>query len=445
MQRKRTTTLIAIVLGISIASPPTQAESIQRQVQKQIPEIISYLNEQGHKTVGVLKFRVKKPGQKSSDRVGAINSLMADRLEVGLILSNPFEKSLQLNIIRDASAQVSQSNAADHLGAEGRQALLQQEYQLAWGENAVKPDAFLTGIVQMHDDNQRVTVGILCFDRSGSGLTRIGQPFDADLDASSLGELGESFTLRGAFDGGTVKSTNDLTLTAVKIAAQVKSQSMPFPLDDSSAPVQLEIRYDDVKVPVEMRVGRAFVREPREGQKVAFILTRRSHVQGRVGVVLKVNGDNTLYRQTQRDLDCSKWILSPQHTTTTVSGYQLSSGERQDFKVLSDADSAARAMDYGRNTGQIQLTVFPERTSPPELVFDDDEEDLIAMLRGVQPDKAPKNLSALKQQIRLAGKDGPQTRGLIVDGKRSSNKVKTVTFQASETPAMAVTITYYSR
>ena len=144
-----------------------EAAGIHRQLQKHIPQIIQHLNENGHKTVGVLKFRVKKPGQKLSDSVGPLNSLMADRLEVGLILGNPFDESRQLRIIRDASSQAENIANASHVTEEGRAAFFGPEFELAWGNEKARADAFLTGVVLVHEDNATCDIGILCFDKSG--------------------------------------------------------------------------------------------------------------------------------------------------------------------------------------------------------------------------------------------------------------------------------------
>lgn len=448
-----TATILGLVASLTIASlglAQSTSPSIQQQLQKRLPQIIDYLNERNLKNVGVLKFRIKKPGEKTSSSVGPINSLLADRLEVGLILANPFDKDKQLNIIREASAQAQKIDAANHVTAEGRAALFGPKFDLSWGEEPVTADAFLTGVVQVHEDNQNVTVGVLCFDKSGGKLQRACDLFDARLDASSLTEMGESFTLRGAFDGGSAKLTFEADQQqkqqqVLQQAAQVKTKQISFPLVDASVPVRLEVTYDGQPVSIEMRDSRAFVREPQMGQKVEFAIVRTPVAQGHLGVVLKVNGENTLYRETKRDIDCNKWILSPQHTRTVIKGYQVrGTDETEQFSVLSQSESAKRAMNYGRQVGQIQLTVFKEQTGPkrqPTLI-DEDEEDLLAMLRGVQPAEIPKNLGALKHQIRLAGKTN-QTRGLIVQGQKKSNKIKTVKFTADPTPVMSATIAYY--
>lgn len=443
--------IVIMALFCCVFGHVSDAQTIAEGMQKQIPSIIQFLNENDLKNIGVLKFRVRKAGAKEvSDSVGPMNSLLADRLELGLILANPFQESDQLKIIEGASDQVAKISGANHLEAEGREKLFAQEYSLAWGDEKIKADAFITGGVVISSDNLSAKVVLLYVTKDGSDSEQIGEMFTAQLDAQSLSESGQSFTLRGIFDGGKTTSSfkqnqKQKQELVRKEVVKVKSQQTSFPLSDPSAPMRLEIKYDGRKMPVEMRGGEAFVREPRQGQNVELVLTRSTSARGRLGAVLKVNGENTLYRSTVRDLDAPKWVFSPQHKQTVVKGYQIDKDRIDKFKILSDEESKLRAMDYGRNVGQIQLTVFPELTGPApnEFILDEDEEDLVAMFRGVHPKKQPKNLGALKHQIRLAGKSGPQTRGLIVGGESGKNKINIVKFKPDPTPLMSVTITYY--
>lgn len=449
MKRLLRNTVCLLTLVCLATTAEVKAASIHRQLQKHVPQIVEYLNNKGLKTVGVLKFRVKKSDQKLSDSVGPLNSLIADRLEVGLILGNPFDESRQLNIIRDASSQVADIPAASHLSDEGRAAFFDHKFELAWGSDHLKADAFLTGIVQVHDDNATCSIGVLCFDKSGGKLERCCDVMQAELDASSMGELGESFVLRGAFDGGSTKlKKEEKQESVVKQAAAVKTQLAKFPLADSSAPVKLEVRYDGKLMAVETRDGKAFIPEPKEGQMVEMAIVRGTSAKGTLGVVLRVNGENTLGRQTVSDLECRKWLLTPTHTKTVIRGYQIEGKDQaEQFSVLSDEESKTRAVDYGRHVGQIQLTVFKEMEKdpndlPPGLPSED-EEDLVAMLRGVQPKKTPSNLSALKGQIRSAGRE-TQTRGLIVAGDKTESRIRQVSFEPDPTPVMSATVTYYT-
>lgn len=488
---------IVLFVAVGLSAARAAADTLAEQIQHHVPDVLAYLQDRGVKTVGVLKFRVQKPGQRTSDSVGPLNSLLADRLEVGLILANPFEASRQLNIIKDASRQAETIARASHLSAAGRAAFFGPTFQLAWGSRQLPADAFLTGVVQVHDDHQHATVGILCFHRDGGKLEPACPVFQADLDVAALTEMGESFVLRGAFDRGrtstarpgsasesqsvspsassqTTRTTPavpapadataatesaakaatgaaraDTATTAATAAAGVRNTESQFPLSDPAAPVRLEITYDGQRMPIQVKDGRAFVREPTAGQRVEFAIVRTPTASGRLGVVLRVNGENTLYRQTQRDLDCSKWILTDAHRRTVIRGYQKPDGRTtEQFTVLSVADSAARAMHYGRSVGQIQLTVFREEdflnaADLPPALPDEQEEDLAAILRATQPARTPDNLSALKHQVRTAGKGGTVTRGLIVQGQTTAHAVRPVTFVPDPTPVMSATITYF--
>ena len=158
--------LLAAVTSAQTAS--SQSKTITEGMQAAVPGIIEYLNENKLKTVGVLKFRVKKPGQKTSDSVGPMNSLLADRLELGLVLGNPFDESQQLKIIEGASSHVAKIDGGDHLTDEGRTKIFGTQYPIAWGDEKASPDAFLTGVVAIHEDNLNATVGILCFTKAVS-------------------------------------------------------------------------------------------------------------------------------------------------------------------------------------------------------------------------------------------------------------------------------------
>ena len=443
--------ILPLVVAFNICVMPLRAETITEGMQERIPQIIAYLNERNLKNVGVLKFRARKAGQKLSDSVGPINSLVADRLELGLILGNPFDEDQQLKIIEDASAQADQIDGANHLDETGRAKLFGSEFSLAWGNDRVQPDAFLTGVILLHENNLTARIGILCFDSSGGELERIGDTFEVELNARLLTEVGESYALRGLFDHGSTKGPKPTSRTqrekqAREQVIQIKQQRQPFPLLDSSAPIRLNIRYNGQPVAIEVRNGEAFVQEPTEGQSVEFELIRNPSASGTLGVSLRVNGENTLYRSPVSDFHGPKWILSPQHQRTLVRGYQLGDNRIEEFRVLSDQASGQVAVNYGRHVGQIQLTVFQQASEPQTPTFvDEEEEDLVAMLRGVRPSRKPKNLGALKAQLRTAGREGPQTRGLVVGGAQGENKIRKVAFRADPVPVMSATLTYYRR
>src|SRR5262249_13833707 len=150
---------------------------------------------------------------------------------------------------------------------------------------------------QVSPDLKDMNVGVMAFDKSGTALERVVQ-FTAPADAQSLIETGESFLLRGAFDA----EPEQAQAQAVQVAARVKEQKQDFPLQADTAPVELELLYNGQKVPLEIRGGQAQIPEPQEGQKVTFVLRRKADDKETYGVVLKVNGENTLYRQRKPDV-----------------------------------------------------------------------------------------------------------------------------------------------
>ena len=54
--------LIAALL-MTLTSTTSDAQSIREQLKNQLPSVIEYCNKNGIKTVGVLKFRTKKPNE----------------------------------------------------------------------------------------------------------------------------------------------------------------------------------------------------------------------------------------------------------------------------------------------------------------------------------------------------------------------------------------------
>jgi hypothetical protein len=425
------------VLAALFAGPAAGAEMLDRTLLRQAPRVVGYLREHGYKNVGVLKFRVKKGDEAASDHVGPLNLNLAGRLEIALVLANDLEQPL--GIIRNADAVAVTLPGANHLTKAGRQALFLGRYPLAWGDAQVEPDAFLTGVVVVSPDRKQLTVGLLAFGKDGETLDTVAQ-FTASTDAPTLAEAGERFLIRGAFDAGQTEEVHE---RAAASAVQVNASPATTPLRDPSAPVALEVRYDGRPVPLEIREGKAEVREPGEQQKVAFVIRKVDRTPDRYGVVLLVNGVNSLYKEQTTPLHAGKWILGPDHRETVISGYQTGAKSAEAFRVLSSAESKANAMHYGPAAGTITLVVFREKTrgvaAPP---LDDEGEDLIALSRGALPPERPKTLAALKFRLREGTGQGT-SRGLIVEGETIGAATRTVEFQAEATPVMSATITYY--
>lgn len=427
--------LTLLLVGTSAVA----AEPLERSMVRQAPGVIRYLRSKGYKNVGVLKFLVTKDGKKFSDNVGTLNMALANRLEIALILTN--NPRDPVGLIRNASAVAARTKGANHLRREGRQKLFEANYPLAWGSREVKADAFITGVAQVSKDLRTLTISLLAFDRAKNKLVQVGKDFSAANEPDKLSEMGESFLLRGAFDDTSLEpGTPRIKAKALQAASRVKRRQAKNPLEDENPPVKLEVLYDGERVPIEFREGKAFVPEPKEGQKVAIILGRDDS-KHRYGVVLKVNGENTLQRQRLPDLNCLKWVLDPGDKPITIRGYQMDDQTAQEFRVLSQAESEQNEVNYGADVGTITLTIFREASGkdpPPDL--SDEAEYTTAVTLGDLPNKKAPNFHALKAQLLETA-----NRGLIAEGQTIGSEVQRVKFKPDATPVMSVTIVYYRR
>lgn len=450
--------LIAVCIALGVVSITSRelraADELDRLLLKQAHSILGTLKEKGHKNVGVLKFRVKKGEEPATDRAGTLNMRLSEKLEMALILANKVQDPV--GVIRNANRTAATIAGANHLTVEGRKLLFTTQYDLAWGDQKVTPDAFVTGVAFIHPDMKTITIGLSMFDSSSDELVALSK-FDAKPDLEDLLESGESFTVRGVFDQGSLEMTQEerkdkATEEAVKTTVLVKNEtagttksvsSKLHPLSPSNpdSPVSLEIRYGGVPQAIEFRQGAAFVKEPAENQKVTFIVRRKGSGTPRLGIVLKVNGENTLYRQKLPDAQCSPWIFEPSLKEFQVSGYQLDAKSMQEFKVLSETESKAKEINYGEFVGTISISVLKEQTVEPKIAADllsEDGEDFAILTRSAFPKKPARNLSALRNQLADAS-----TRGLIVDGAVVQQNVQVTQFKGDSIPIMTATIKYY--
>ena len=433
--------IMGVVLGTSVllTTPPCRAqEPIERALRRQAPGLITHFKENGYKNVGVLKFLVSREGEIPSDNVGTMNLLAARRLELALNLAN--DKSKPVGIIANASDVARAINGASHLSKEGREKLFTGQYPLSWGKDKVRPDAFVTGTTEISKDLRTLTVALLYFDRASDQLVPLGEKFRVANATSRLSEMGESFLLRGIFDDGQTEVVRaKLQDKAYQEAVKVYQEQAKHPGQYADTPVTLEVRYDGRKIPLEFKAGKAFIPEPREGQAVDFVL-KRDASKNRFGVVLKVNGENTLEKERTPDLACHKWVLDPGYGPWAIRGYQVGD-TLEKFRVASVAESRQLEVYYGHDVGTITMTVFRERKDKEELDLNGKYEDVLKKLPRLT--EQPKNHSALVHQLLEAANRGwGDGRSLIVGGQKEISRVETVTFIPDPDPIMVLTIVY---
>jgi len=444
---------VTIVLFLFTCRALPAADDLEKQLLKQAPQIMEQLRLRGYKNVGVLKFRVKKGNEASSDQVGSLNLRLTKKLELAMVVANNARDPLGL--IGDASKVAAEIPGASHLSKEGREKLFSREYPLAWGDEEVVPDAFLTGVALISSDLRTMTVGILGFDQTTDSLFPLAK-FEAKPDLEDLLDSGESFTVRGVFDNGSLsmtqeerkdKATEEALTTSLTVKQESEGQSSSFaskkhPLNSTDAPIALEIRYDNQIQDIEFRDGAAFVPEPQEGQDVMLVVRRKANDK-RLGLVLKVNGENTLGRGTVADAQAKTWVLEPDRKEWGFRGYYDSANNTMErFKVLSQAESKAKEIDYGEFVGSISVSIFPEQKVKPKVsteLLTDEGEDFQILTQGDFPKEKPSNLGALKQQLAQN-----VTRGLISNGETEGQSLDSTKFVKDSIPIMTATVKYYS-
>jgi hypothetical protein len=451
-----TVKLLSLLTLLALLVPGAGAaeqQPLERELVRVARQVIKHCEEKGYKNVGVLKFKITKDGTNLSDNVGTLNVFLARRLEVALVLGDNPRKPI--GIIDNATAVAHRTKGANHLTKEGRLRLFEASYPLAWGRAEVKADAFVTGVAQVSKDLKTLTVQLLVFDKASNGLEALGKEFVVANQPEQLGEMGESFTTRGLFDDGKLDDEQKKE-AALHKAAQLRNQepeggkAPPNPVQDVKAPVTLEVRYDGRPVKIEVRAGKAFVPEARQRQRVELVL-KRDNSRERYGVVLKINGENTIEKQRLPDLLCRRWILEPGSGPMVIDGYQTIDNGKKLFRVLSVQESQAREMDYGADVGTITLTVFRELTGKKKLPDPSDEAKEAAVVhKGTletkpQPGEPvkPDSLGALTARL-LEDSTRSIEGGLIGEGETKQSKVKVVKFEPDPLPVMCLTIIYYS-
>jgi hypothetical protein len=473
MQRtSRWTTVLAVaagLAGLAVAGAPREEDKaigLDQALQNNAPVVIKYLRGKGYKNVGVLKF-LAQVGDKAplSDNLGAINRNLADRLEIALILANPDEK---LGIIARATDVVKDRPSATHLTERGRFALFQEgkvPFTLAWGNRKpVEPDAFVTGEVRLSSDLRIVRVKVQAFDQNtGDKLDTVCE-FQATTDVRTLTDSGISFGARGT-------PTDKLEMLLVKADTTVptladREDVWQKKIDDflreiKESPVQLEVLYKNEKVPVPIQgnpvrppseQANVFlrVREPSDGEGVvSFRVTNKGRET--YGVVLMVNGVNTIYREKGEPRDCFKWILKPSESVV-VDGFQTKLDKRAPFVVLPPKKAGKDLVNYGDDPGTFSFVVFRGRTKEEDsaLVMAEKARDanLSGISRGVlmdARDTVNRNLESLKSDLRREGQDAStkaNSKGIIGWDKEVRKEVQQVDFKPYPKPELSVTIRY---
>jgi hypothetical protein len=452
---------VALTAGLAAATPARAEGDVRKSLDDGLrvtaEKVIQFARARGYHSVGVLKYHVQVPRRKPSDNVGPLNLSIPSRLEMALVLANPDEK---LGIIEKASATVVAAGAegqATHLTAEGTKKLFRiKGYRLAWGpQRTVKPSAFVFGWAVISPDLKETTVTTKVVDET-SEKTHFVDAFRTPTDARTLSEAGISFS-RSFFDDERLAAKDHTpekphtppSPTHTPDPAPVRPTVYDQALNSSYAPVELQIWYNGRPILYKVTDGQAVVPEPQAGTELYFVLKHTGRDQKRYGVVLLVNGQNTLFQETGNPLQLRKWILDP-GDKTVINGFQKTDWELAPFRVLSPEESRGLEVNYKEHAGTFTFIVFQEKqgVAPPSLGpppgapgFD----ILAALSRGAPPgDKRAGNLKSLQKSLLQKRAPAEGSRGFVVEGGgRAKSEIQKVSFTPDPNPERSVTIRYY--
>lgn len=364
---------LCVTLAAVTWPAPVRADAIDRQLAREAAAVMDHLRDMHYQNVGVLKFRVQRAGQAASFNAGPMNASMADRLENALVLAD--DPAHPIGIIQNAH-QVAWERALKSAGkkvpplssVEGRRSLLVANYPLVWGERHVLPDALLTGDIVLSKDNRTATIAIKAFDRRAPAEVKQVHHFTMKTDRNFLAECGQPFAISRKLARDPVNADR----IAAENAVIVNNNSGNNVVRDPDNPVEFTIVYNGNPVALtEDTANRGTLAfqapDPKESDEVSFLVRNRTNQP--VGLVVAVNGRNTLFQEDIKDkppAECAMWVLDDTQQYAIRGFYLGEKGENiKKFRVLSDPESQ-RLMEVNPDTqGVISLYIFAKAGGIP--------------------------------------------------------------------------------
>jgi hypothetical protein len=441
--------MLSATSAADAAKEDAKKPTLEEELRQQAPKIRDFLwkkmdHPQDALHGGVLKFHVQLGEGPPSDNVGSLNLYMARRLEAALILCLHNEDKIR--ILHNASAQI-QNGSANHQTPRGRKAFFAEGarlYRPAWGgEEGIPAHVFLTGLVKIHDEGRTAEVVVRAFDRRGQEPQEVCT-FRTAADPRLLTEAGISCVVSRGSD------PNDWAVVALANPDSVRADEKKTRVEEllKEAPIEVQILYNGEV----QKVTDGTVSEPTPKDVVTFRLKHKNKDKNTYGVILKINGQNTLLPDNPDSDDffrCFKWIVKP-HTEFEIKGYQKDLKEKaKAFKVLSAAQSRRSAVYYGEHAGTFTVIVLEGQgdDEKPQIV-EALPDEMVAIGRGV-PNRLGDfgSLEALQGHLKKAakgGRTGPEVpKGMIQQGADTEQMVEEVPFRASAKRIPVIQIRYY--
>lgn len=444
----------AVVLGLTawmLTPAPAVADTIDKAMRAHMGPVIEKLREAAVKNVGVLRFRAGKEGETPDYNRGAINLNMRNRLENWLIMATA-EDTPPLGVLNDPGAYIAEEKKGLKLERfADLEKLFQKSYPLIINtRNLVKADAFLTGRVELINGCKDTRITIEMVDNKNRELREIHH-FQVKTDRFVLADFSESY----AFAQDLLnQDSEEQDAKAVQIA-RTNSSKPPESMDLGTSTrregglVELRISFDNGKNWQNVRThadqskaGSLQIDEPKQGDQI--VLQMENVSDRKVGVVLTVCGESTLYRERMDERSPTKmtrWVLNPGEKFD-VRGYAKQGDEKYTpFEVLSEEESQKEeALNSSSYIGAIHLFVLVEGKQADSTV------NSTGLRAPVARKSAPADVNDLKSAADAIVKRNPQkasTAGLIRAGKtEAGQKLESVSF---ENPMLVETRTIWYR
>ena len=444
------------------AEPKPKLPNLDSALSTAAPTILKKLRDRHYENVGVLKFLVAEDKGEPRSNVGSLNRTLADRLEVALALTND---DPAFGIIARASEAVGSNPRANILDPDGRAELFKiraNKFSVPWKpKQPIKPDAFLTGTATLSPDRSTITVKVVVCDRNNLEKKDLDTllEFTAANDTRTLTEIG--LTYRGDPTDRQLALFEKTAPTAEDKPSDLKKKADEALKILEDSPVQLEILYDNQPQTPTAEPGiknqtnalLSVSPPPVTTKTVTFRLTNRTKKNITYGVVLRMNGFSTIFKEEQDARKCMKWILEPGQSVT-ITGFQENEKVASQFKVAAPTQSQLTSISNYENLGTIDLILFRGLPKPDSAIVekDPDKEDtkVAAIGRGAMVlGKEPPATDLKAFQAQLKGEGAEKTArgrkgGLLQEGTTGEpNPIKKVEFYPSQEPELSTTIRYY--
>lgn len=322
-------------------------QSFDAKAEKVVDDLLA----DGCRVVGVLKFEIR--GRLPNTTLGT---------ECSDWMSAAIERAAKnrLTVIKQANAVAQSIQDANHLKPSGRQKLFDAKYPHS-KSRSLEVDAFVTGQITTDQNRRNVNVTILSVHNRRSRALKVIDRFSEDI-------VGNAFVaLRVPYAKRDLDSLDDL------------GASILHPMDPKECHpsrgnllATLEVLYDGVVVePTFDRVDGIYkIPEPRVGQSIALRVRRFEPSNRPIAAVIKVNGENVLFRSRHADFAGPKFVLEPD-ADFTLRGFQLDNDLQKASKFVIASDERSRQIEsfYGDDVGTITMTLFKE-AKPDEAVSD---------------------------------------------------------------------------